>query len=194
MFFSFLMFVFSHCSKPCQSCGLDFRTSSSCWTSSITSCSICSPTSPLRLRFFLKVIWTACWGRHRWRRTSREWLSPQVWLTSPTDTVCQLLKWWTPCFPSHIKLDQAYVFNVFFPPFCRSVERILPAETKTQEWLLPETMASFNDLLLQYNGVCGYTLVNRDGLLLPGTVVMIHQFDVRNGICVFLLCRIIAYG
>ncbi|XP_026197987.1 cilia- and flagella-associated protein 206 [Anabas testudineus] len=49
-----------------------------------------------------------------------------------------------------------------------SDERIVPAEMKTQEWLLPETTASFNDLLLQYNGVCGYTLVNRDGLLLPG--------------------------
>ncbi|XP_069382963.1 cilia- and flagella-associated protein 206 isoform X2 [Paralichthys olivaceus] len=49
-----------------------------------------------------------------------------------------------------------------------SDERIVQAEMKTQEWLLPETTASFNDLVLQYNGVCGYTLVNRDGLLLPG--------------------------
>ncbi|GAA6218532.1 cilia- and flagella-associated protein 206 [Lates japonicus] len=49
-----------------------------------------------------------------------------------------------------------------------SDERIVPGEMKTQEWLLPERTASFNDLLLQYNGVCGYTLVNRDGLLLPG--------------------------
>ncbi|XP_038582408.1 cilia- and flagella-associated protein 206 [Micropterus salmoides] len=49
-----------------------------------------------------------------------------------------------------------------------SDERIVPAEMKEQEWLLPETTASFNELLPQYNGVCGYTLVNRDGLLLPG--------------------------
>lgn len=102
------MFVFSHCSKPCQSCGLDFRTSSSCWTSSITSCSTYSPTSPLRLRFFLKIIWTACWRHQRWRQTSREWLSPQVWLTSPTHTVCQTLKW-IPCFSSQIKVDLAYL-------------------------------------------------------------------------------------
>ncbi|XP_074471140.1 cilia- and flagella-associated protein 206 [Sebastes fasciatus] len=49
-----------------------------------------------------------------------------------------------------------------------SDERIGPAEMKTQEWLLPETTASFDELPLQYNGVCGYTLVNSDGLLLPG--------------------------
>ncbi|KAM9338822.1 cilia- and flagella-associated protein 206 [Symphorus nematophorus] len=49
-----------------------------------------------------------------------------------------------------------------------SDERIVPAEMKTQEWLLPETVASFNELPLQYNGSCGFTLVNRDGLLLPG--------------------------
>ncbi|XP_039638694.1 cilia- and flagella-associated protein 206 isoform X3 [Perca fluviatilis] len=49
-----------------------------------------------------------------------------------------------------------------------SDERIVPSEMKTQEWLLPETTANFNELSLQYNGVCGYTLVNSDGLLLPG--------------------------
>ncbi|KAM6905727.1 cilia- and flagella-associated protein 206 [Lycodopsis pacificus] len=49
-----------------------------------------------------------------------------------------------------------------------SDESIVPAEMRTQEWLLPETTASFNELPLQYNGVCGYTLVDRDGLLLPG--------------------------
>ncbi|XP_044185959.1 cilia- and flagella-associated protein 206 [Thunnus albacares] len=47
-------------------------------------------------------------------------------------------------------------------------ERINPAEMKPQEWFLPETTASFTELPLQYNGVCGYTLVNTDGLLLPG--------------------------
>ncbi|KAF3702528.1 Cilia- and flagella-associated protein 206 [Channa argus] len=49
-----------------------------------------------------------------------------------------------------------------------SDERIVLADMTTQEWLLPETTAAFHDLPLQYNGVCGYTLVNRDGLLLPG--------------------------
>uniref|UniRef100_A0A8C4DWF3 Cilia- and flagella-associated protein 206 n=1 Tax=Dicentrarchus labrax TaxID=13489 RepID=A0A8C4DWF3_DICLA len=49
-----------------------------------------------------------------------------------------------------------------------SDERIVPAKMKTQEWLLPETTGCFSELPLQYDGVCGYTLVNRDGLLLPG--------------------------
>lgn len=77
-----------------------------------------------------------------------------------------------------------------FPPLCLSGERIVPAEMKTQEWLLPETTASFNELPLQYNGVCGYTLVKRDGLLLPGTVLMVHQCDIRKAIWMFLLCQI----
>uniref|UniRef100_A0A3Q3G600 Cilia- and flagella-associated protein 206 n=1 Tax=Labrus bergylta TaxID=56723 RepID=A0A3Q3G600_9LABR len=49
-----------------------------------------------------------------------------------------------------------------------SGERIDPGEMKSHNWLLPETTASFNELPLQYNGVCGYTVVTRDGLLLPG--------------------------
>ncbi|CAJ1077515.1 cilia- and flagella-associated protein 206 isoform X1 [Xyrichtys novacula] len=49
-----------------------------------------------------------------------------------------------------------------------SDERIDPAVMTANDWLLPETTAKFNDLPLQYNGVCGYTLVSRDGLLLPG--------------------------
>ncbi|XP_020487247.2 cilia- and flagella-associated protein 206 isoform X1 [Labrus bergylta] len=49
-----------------------------------------------------------------------------------------------------------------------SGERIDPGEMKSHDWLLPETTASFNELPLQYNGVCGYTVVTRDGLLLPG--------------------------
>ncbi|KAE8278031.1 Cilia- and flagella-associated protein 206 [Larimichthys crocea] len=49
-----------------------------------------------------------------------------------------------------------------------SDERVDPVQMKTHEWLLPETLTSFNELPLQYNGVCGYTLVTRDGLLLPG--------------------------
>ncbi|XP_041661850.1 cilia- and flagella-associated protein 206 [Cheilinus undulatus] len=49
-----------------------------------------------------------------------------------------------------------------------SGERIDPGEMKSHDWLLPETTTSFNELSLQYNRVCGYTLVTRDGLLLPG--------------------------
>uniref|UniRef100_A0A8C7F100 Cilia- and flagella-associated protein 206 n=1 Tax=Oncorhynchus kisutch TaxID=8019 RepID=A0A8C7F100_ONCKI len=49
-----------------------------------------------------------------------------------------------------------------------SENRIDPYEIKTQEWLLPETTANFDKLPLQYNGICGYTLVKKDGLLLPG--------------------------
>uniref|UniRef100_A0A674E266 Cilia- and flagella-associated protein 206 n=1 Tax=Salmo trutta TaxID=8032 RepID=A0A674E266_SALTR len=39
---------------------------------------------------------------------------------------------------------------------------------ESSEWLLPETTANFDKLPLQYNGICGYTLVKKDGLLLPG--------------------------
>lgn len=60
-------------------------------------------------------------------------------------------------------------------------ECIVPAEMKTQEWFLPETTTSYNDLLLQYNGICGYTLVTRDGLLLPGTALIMHRDDFRKG-------------
>ncbi|XP_074540911.1 cilia- and flagella-associated protein 206 [Halichoeres trimaculatus] len=49
-----------------------------------------------------------------------------------------------------------------------SDERIDPAEIETNDWLLPETTAGFDELPLQYNSVCGYTLVTRGGLLLPG--------------------------
>nr|XP_020467155.1 cilia- and flagella-associated protein 206 isoform X2 [Monopterus albus] len=48
-----------------------------------------------------------------------------------------------------------------------SDEHIVPSEMKAQEWLLPDTTAGSNDLPLQYNGICGYMLVNRNGLLLP---------------------------
>uniref|UniRef100_A0A7N9AUK6 Cilia- and flagella-associated protein 206 n=1 Tax=Mastacembelus armatus TaxID=205130 RepID=A0A7N9AUK6_9TELE len=49
-----------------------------------------------------------------------------------------------------------------------SDDHIVPAEMKMLEWLLPDTIVNLNNLPLQYNGVCGYTLVSRDGLLLPG--------------------------
>ncbi|XP_029965628.1 cilia- and flagella-associated protein 206 [Salarias fasciatus] len=49
-------------------------------------------------------------------------------------------------------------------------ERVDPAEMKMRdedEWLWPEA-ADFSRLPLQYSGFCGFTLVDRDGLLLPG--------------------------
>ncbi|XP_077366018.1 cilia- and flagella-associated protein 206 isoform X2 [Festucalex cinctus] len=49
-----------------------------------------------------------------------------------------------------------------------SGERIDPAQLKQHEWLHPETTDNLTELPLQYNGFCGYTLVNKDGLLLPG--------------------------
>uniref|UniRef100_A0A3P9CD77 Cilia- and flagella-associated protein 206 n=1 Tax=Maylandia zebra TaxID=106582 RepID=A0A3P9CD77_9CICH len=50
-----------------------------------------------------------------------------------------------------------------------------PASLKTQEWLFPETTVNFEEMPLQYNGFCGYTLVTRDGLLLPGTIPLKHK-------------------
>ncbi|XP_060762323.1 cilia- and flagella-associated protein 206-like [Neoarius graeffei] len=49
-----------------------------------------------------------------------------------------------------------------------SEERLDPEEMKSSEWILPETTANFEQLFLQYRGVCGYTLVEKNGLLLPG--------------------------
>ncbi|XP_034755802.1 cilia- and flagella-associated protein 206 [Etheostoma cragini] len=65
-----------------------------------------------------------------------------------------------------------------------SDERIVPAEMKTQEWLLPETTDNFNELPLQYNGFCGYTLVKDDGLLLPGNP-LIGVFKHKEKLYVF---------
>ncbi|MBN3282244.1 CF206 protein, partial [Polyodon spathula] len=47
-------------------------------------------------------------------------------------------------------------------------ERINPLEYKKQDWLFPETTVNFDRLPLQYRGICGYTLVEKDGLLLTG--------------------------
>lgn len=52
-----------------------------------------------------------------------------------------------------------------------------------QEWFLPGTTASCTELPLQYTGVCGYTLVNTDGLLIPGTALSLL------GYC-YLLCLV----
>ncbi|KAF7208940.1 cilia- and flagella-associated protein 206 isoform X2 [Nothobranchius furzeri] len=50
-------------------------------------------------------------------------------------------------------------------------ERMDPAQMETQEWLTSETTTNLTGLPLQYNGFCGYTLVHRDGLLLPDDVI-----------------------
>ncbi|XP_061559998.1 cilia- and flagella-associated protein 206 isoform X2 [Phycodurus eques] len=50
----------------------------------------------------------------------------------------------------------------------RSGERVDAAQRKQHEWLQPGTADSLSELPLQYNGFCGYTLVNKDGLILPG--------------------------
>ncbi|KAM9778141.1 cilia- and flagella-associated protein 206 [Syngnathus typhle] len=47
-------------------------------------------------------------------------------------------------------------------------ECIDPSRMKEHEWLHPESADMLIDLPLQYNGFCGYTLVNNDGLILPG--------------------------
>ncbi|KAF7694489.1 cilia- and flagella-associated protein 206 [Silurus meridionalis] len=49
-----------------------------------------------------------------------------------------------------------------------SEERVDPSETESHEWILPKTTHNFEQLFLQYRGVCGYTLVEKNGLLLPG--------------------------
>lgn len=47
---------------------------------------------------------------------------------------------------------------------------------KSYEWILPETMANFVQLPLQYRGMCGYTLVEKNGLLLPGLMFFFLHF------------------
>ncbi|XP_066514992.1 cilia- and flagella-associated protein 206 [Hoplias malabaricus] len=47
-------------------------------------------------------------------------------------------------------------------------ERVDAEEMKSSQWFLPETTANFDKLPLQYRGVCGHTLVEKDGLLVPG--------------------------
>uniref|UniRef100_A0A672GDE8 Cilia- and flagella-associated protein 206 n=1 Tax=Salarias fasciatus TaxID=181472 RepID=A0A672GDE8_SALFA len=59
-------------------------------------------------------------------------------------------------------------------------ERVDPAEMKMRdedEWLWPEA-ADFSRLPLQYSGFCGFTLVDRDGLLLPGTLLLLTHLSV----------------
>ncbi|XP_076016270.1 cilia- and flagella-associated protein 206 [Genypterus blacodes] len=62
---------------------------------------------------------------------------------------------------SEVKTDQQRMAT-------SSGECIDPVKMAAHKWLFPETTMNFNELPLQYNGVCGYALVKRDGLLLPG--------------------------
>lgn len=42
----------------------------------------------------------------------------------------------------------------------------------SQHWLFPETTENFSKLPLQYRGMCGYSLVCRDGMVLPGETTL----------------------
>lgn len=49
-----------------------------------------------------------------------------------------------------------------------SEERINPHDYPDIKFLLPEYIKDFDKFPTEYNGFCGWTFVNRDGLLLPG--------------------------
>ncbi|XP_077443397.1 cilia- and flagella-associated protein 206 isoform X2 [Stigmatopora argus] len=75
----------------------------------------------------------------------------------------------------------------------QSSERIDPRHLKQYEWLHPEPTKNITDLPLQYNGFCCYTLVNKDGLILPGNPyigVLKHKeklfvFNSKEAACKF---------
>ncbi|XP_077566325.1 cilia- and flagella-associated protein 206 [Stigmatopora nigra] len=74
-----------------------------------------------------------------------------------------------------------------------SSERIDPRHLKQYEWLQPELTKNLTELPLQYNGFCCYTLVNKDGLILPGNPhigVLKHKeklfvFNSKEAACKF---------
>ncbi|KAG1928837.1 cilia- and flagella-associated protein 206-like [Pimephales promelas] len=47
-------------------------------------------------------------------------------------------------------------------------ERVAVSEMCSREWCFPESTANFESVPLQYKGFCGFTLVKKNGLLLPG--------------------------
>ncbi|XP_051782421.1 cilia- and flagella-associated protein 206-like [Erpetoichthys calabaricus] len=49
-----------------------------------------------------------------------------------------------------------------------SSDRIDPSEYKDHNWLFPETTHNFDSLPLQFGGICAYTLIEKNGLLLMG--------------------------
>lgn len=60
-------------------------------------------------------------------------------------------------------------------------DKINPSEYKSQDWFLHETTANFDQLPLQYRGICGYTLVKKDGLLIPGVKIIGVSLDHVSG-------------
>ncbi|MEQ2189566.1 hypothetical protein GOODEAATRI_026551, partial [Goodea atripinnis] len=69
-----------------------------------------------------------------------------------------------------------------------SGEQIELTLLRTQTWIMPHTTDNLNELPLQYNGFCGYMIVNRDGLLLPGIVHLKHQSYVRDILFILSKC------
>ncbi|XP_033102810.1 cilia- and flagella-associated protein 206-like [Anneissia japonica] len=49
-----------------------------------------------------------------------------------------------------------------------SENRVNPSELNNVEWLFPETTKNFERLVLQYKGYCGWSLVQKNVLLIPG--------------------------
>ncbi|XP_077075669.1 cilia- and flagella-associated protein 206 [Siphateles boraxobius] len=47
-------------------------------------------------------------------------------------------------------------------------ERVVVSEMRSCEWCFPENTTNFENVPLQYKGFCGFTLVKKNGLLLPG--------------------------
>ncbi|KAK2883426.1 hypothetical protein Q8A67_017063 [Cirrhinus molitorella] len=48
-----------------------------------------------------------------------------------------------------------------------TAERVVESEMSSCEWCFPESTVHFEDVPLQYKGFCGFTLVKKNGLLLP---------------------------
>lgn len=157
VFFNY--YYFSRCSRLYQNCGQNSRTRLSCWTSSVTSASTCSPSSPPRPRFSLRSIWETCSRGVKSRRMNRDWRRLQVKLDQ------RLREMWTVGPWPHVT---GFSWSLS-PGHC-----VVPAEMESRDWLQPET-AGFSELLLQYNGFCGSTFVSKDGLLLPGAIKTHHR-------------------
>ncbi|KAK7133614.1 hypothetical protein R3I94_015474 [Phoxinus phoxinus] len=47
-------------------------------------------------------------------------------------------------------------------------ERVFVSEMRSCEWCFPESTTNFENVPLQYKGFCGFTLIKKNGLLLPG--------------------------
>lgn len=62
-------------------------------------------------------------------------------------------------------VESLYPIHVLFI----SEERVVVSEMRSCEWCFPESTTNFESVPLQYKGFCGFTLVKKNGLLLPGT-------------------------